>query len=405
MNTVAANELKPPSSSLTTPRVVLMAVATGLAVASNYYAQPLLPAIGEYFGLSTTAAASIVTVAQLSYALGLILLVPLGDLYERRGLIVSMMLLSAVGLLITACAPHIWVVMVGTAITGTLSVVAQVLVPHTATMAAPEERGKRVGTVMSGLLLGVLLARTAAGVLTDMGSWRTIFWLAALLMVIMAGALWRWLPTYQNPSKLHYLRLLGSIFRLYAEEPLVRARSLLGIFLFASFGILWTPLAFLLANPPYQYSSTTIGLFGLAGAAGAYAANRFGRMADRGRSNTATRLGLGLLVLSWGPIAIGQFSLLALVLGIVVQDLAIQGVHITNQAAIYSLRPEARSRLTAGYMTCYFLGGAAGSLASASAYAHAGWLGVVALGATLGVVALAYGCLAPAARIPASVTY
>ncbi len=377
-----------------------MSVATGLAVASNYYAQPLLHTIGQQFSISNAAAGTIVTTAQLSYAVGLMLLVPLGDMFERRSLIVLMNLLSAGGLLISAFSTSISMLILGTALTGMLSVVAQILVPFAATLAAPHERGKAVGTVMSGLLLGILLARTAAGALADVGSWRTVYWVAAILMLCMSAVLWRVLPRYQSPTTMSYPRLLGSILRMFVEEPLFRARSLIGGLLFAAFSMLWTPLTFLLAGPPYEYSNTTIGLFGLAGAAGAYAANRFGRLADRGLGNLATRVGLLLLLGSWGLMAFGQVSVVALLAGILVQDLAIQGVHVTNTSSIYRLRPEARSRLTAGYVTCYFIGGASGSLVSSWLYAHFGWTAVVTAGAVLAALTLAYGALAPSARIP-----
>jgi len=377
-----------------------MSVATGLAVASNYYAQPLLHTIGQQFSISNAAAGAIVTTAQLSYAVGLMLLVPLGDMFERRSLIVLMNLLAAGGLLISAFSTSISMLIIGTALTGMLSVVAQILVPFAATLAAPHERGKAVGTVMSGLLLGILLARTAAGALADVGSWRTVYWEAAILMLCMSAVLWRVLPRYQSPTAMSYPRLLGSILRMFVEEPLFRARSLIGGLLFAAFSMLWTPLTFLLAGPPYEYSNTTIGLFGLAGAAGAYAANRFGRLADRGLGNLATRAGLLLLLGSWGLMAFGQVSVVALLAGILVQDLAIQGVHVTNTSSIYRLRPEARSRLTAGYVTCYFIGGASGSLVSSWLYAHFGWPAVVTAGAVLAALTLAYGALAPSARIP-----
>lgn len=377
-----------------------MSVATGLAVASNYYAQPLLHTIGQQFSISNAAAGTIVTTAQLSYAVGLMLLVPLGDMFERRSLIVLMNLLAAGGLLISAFSTSIAMLIIGTALTGMLSVVAQILVPFAATLAAPHERGKAVGTVMSGLLLGILLARTAAGALADVGSWRTVYWVAAILMLCMSAVLWRVLPRYQSPTAMSYPRLLGSILRMFVEEPLFRARSLIGGLLFAAFSMLWTPLTFLLAGPPYEYSNTTIGLFGLAGAAGAYAANRFGRLADRGLGNLATRVGLLLLLGSWGLMAFGQVSVVALLAGILVQDLAIQGVHVTNTSSIYRLRPEARSRLTAGYVTCYFIGGASGSLVSSWLYARFGWSAVVTAGAVLAALTLAYGALAPSARIP-----
>ena len=377
-----------------------MSVATGLAVASNYYAQPLLHTIGQQFSISNAAAGTIVTTAQLSYAVGLMLLVPLGDMFERRALIVLMNLLAAGGLLISAFASNIAVLILGTALTGMLSVVAQILVPFAATLAAPHERGKAVGTVMSGLLLGILLARTAAGALADVGSWRTVYWVAAILMLCMSAVLWRVLPRYQSPTAMSYPRLLGSILRMFVEEPLFRARSLIGGLLFAAFSMLWTPLTFLLSGPDYGFNNTTIGLFGLAGAAGAYAANRFGRLADRGLGNQATRIGLLLLLASWGLMAFGQASVIALLVGILIQDLAIQGVHVTNTSSLYRTRPEARSRLTAGYMTSYFIGGATGSLVSSWLYSHYGWPGVVTAGAVLAAITLAYGMLGASARIP-----
>ena len=215
-------------------------------------------------------------------------------------------------------------------------------------------------------------------------------------MLAMSTVLWRVLPRHQSQAGLSYPRLLGSILRMFVDEPLFRARSILGALLFAAFSMLWTPLTFLLSSPPYSYNTTTIGLFGLAGAAGAFAANRFGRLADRGLANLATRVGLLLLLGSWGLMAFGQASVLALLAGILLQDLAIQGVHVTNTSCIYPLRPEARSRLTAGYMTSYFIGGASGSLVSSWLYSHFGWTGVVAAGAALGVITLAYGTLSPA---------
>jgi predicted MFS family arabinose efflux permease len=380
--------------------VWLMAVATGLAVASNYYAQPLLHTIAQEYGLSNAAAGAIVTVAQLSYAFGLIFLVPLGDMFERRSLIVSMTLLSSLGLLITAFLPGITPIFIGTAVTGTLSVVAQVLVPFGASLASEEERGKVLGTIMSGLLMGILLARTVSGALADLGGWRTVYWVAAILMTLCAGLLWRILPRYRVPTRLSYPQLLASVVRLFPEEPLFRARALIGGLTFATFSVLWTSLTFLLASPPFNYANTTIGLFGLAGAAGALAASRFGALADRGHGNRSTVIALAVLALSWIPLALGQHSVAALIVGIVCLDLVVQGVHVTNQSAIYRLRPEARSRLASGYMTAYFAGGASGSVASAAVYSYAGWIGVSLLGGALSLLALLYSVLAPNARIP-----
>jgi predicted MFS family arabinose efflux permease len=368
--------------------IALMSVATGLAVASNYYAQPLLDTIARAFSLSVNQAGFIVTAAQLGYAAGLLLLVPLGDMFERRGLIVFMTLLAAGGMLITATSQTLPMMILGTALTGLFSVVAQILVPLAAHLAEPAKRGKVVGTIMSGLLLGILLARTVAGLLASLGGWRTVYWVASVLMVIMAVALWRGLPTVKQENHLNYPQLLGSVFSLFIKDSLLRTRAMLGCLTFANFSILWTSMAFLLASPPFNFSEGVIGLFGLAGAAGALGARPAGGFADKGKAHLTTTVGLVLLLLSWIATALGQYSVIALIIGILVLDLTVQGVHITNQTVIYRMMPEARNRLTAGYMTSYFIGGAAGSLISASAYQHAGWNGVCAAGAIMALLNL-----------------
>ncbi|MDU1272077.1 MAG: MFS transporter [Escherichia coli] len=359
-----------PNHELSPALIVLMSIATGLAVASNYYAQPLLDTIARNFSLSASSAGFIVTAAQLGYAAGLLFLVPLGDMFERRRLIVSMTLLAAGGMLITASSQSLAMMILGTALTGLFSVVAQILVPLAATLASPDKRGKVVGTIMSGLLLGILLARTVAGLLANLGGWRTVFWVASVLMALMALALWRGLP------------------QMKSETKILRTRALLGCLTFANFSILWTSMAFLLAAPPFNYSDGVIGLFGLAGAAGALGARPAGGFADKGKSHHTTTFGLLLLLLSWLAIWFGHTSVLALIIGILVLDLTVQGVHITNQTVIYRIHPDARNRLTAGYMTSYFIGGAAGSLISASAWQHGGWAGVCLAGATIALVNL-----------------
>lgn len=368
--------------------ILLMSVATGLAVASNYYAQPLLDTIARAFDLSASSAGFIVTAAQLGYAAGLLFLVPLGDMFERRMLIVSMTLLAAGGMLITASSQSLTMMIIGTALTGLFSVVAQILVPLAATLASPEKRGKVVGTIMSGLLLGILLARTVAGLLASLGGWRTVYWVASVLMLIMALALWRGLPRVKQENHLNYPQLLASVFSLFTRDKLLRTRAILGCLTFANFSILWTSMAFLLAAPPFNYSEGVIGLFGLAGAAGALGARPAGGLADKGKSHMTTSAGLVLLLLSWAAIWYGHVSVLALIVGILVLDLTVQGVHITNQTVIYRVKPDARNRLTAGYMTSYFIGGAAGSLISASAWQHAGWTGVCAIGAIVAAINL-----------------
>lgn len=277
-----------PNHELSPALIVLMSIATGLAVASNYYAQPLLDTIARNFSLSASSAGFIVTAAQLGYAAGLLFLVPLGDMFERRRLIVSMTLLAAGGMLITASSQSLAMMILGTALTGLFSVVAQILVPLAATLASPDKRGKVVGTIMSGLLLGILLARTVAGLLANLGGWRTVFWVASVLMALMALALWRGLPQMKSETHLNYPQLLGSVFSMFISDKILRTRALLGCLTFANFSILWTSMAFLLAAPPFNYSDGVIGLFGLAGAAGALGARPAGGFADKGKSHHTT---------------------------------------------------------------------------------------------------------------------
>ncbi|WP_434778771.1 MFS transporter [Neisseria sp. Ec49-e6-T10] len=374
--------------ALTPSLLLLMAAATGIAVASNYYAQPLLHTIAENLNLSFTTAGSIVTVAQLGYALGLVFLVPLGDILERKKLIIIMMLLSTAGLVVSACAQNFMHLIIGTVLTGLFVVVAQLLVPFAATLAEPAYRGRAVGIVMSGLLLGILLARTFAGIVSELGSWRTVYWVASAMMLCTTVALAIKLPKFYVKNDIHYVGLIKSIFHLFVQFPALRTRSLLGALDFAVFSVLWTPLAFLLSDAPYHFSDFQIGLFGLAGAAGALAAPYAGKFADQGKSAYVTRVGLILLLLSWLPLVFAQSSIILLIIGIIVLDLCVQLVHIINMNEVFKLMPEARNRLNADYMFSYFIGGTLGSLSSAFVYEHFGWLGVVALGVGLSLLAI-----------------
>lgn len=378
--------------------VLLMAVATGLAVASNYYAQPLLQTLAETFGVDVRSAGLVVTVAQLSYAAGLLFIVPLGDRLERRGLIVGLYVACAAGLLVSAMSGSFPVLLLGTLVTDLCSVSAQVLVPYAATLAAPQERGRVVGTVMSGLLLGILLARTISGLLAGAGGWHTVYWVAAGLMLCVAVLLHRGLPRHPGNSSLSYPHLIGSVITLLRDEPVLRAKAVLGGLIFAGFSVFWTTLAFLLAGPDYGYGTAVIGLFGLIGAAGALAANLAGKLSDRGHGTLASWGGLVMLLASWLLMWAAPHSLWLLVVGVLLLDIAVQGVHINNQSVIYQLDASARNRITSAYMTCYFIGGALGSSIGTLAYARAGWPGVVMAGAVLALAALAWMGLTSKAR-------
>ncbi|RBQ19477.1 MFS transporter [Spongiactinospora rosea] len=368
---------------------MLMAVATGSSVAGNYFAQPLLEVIGRELGLGTGMAMLVVTAAQGGYALGLILLVPLGDLVERRRLAVVLLAATAVFLLVSALAPSGPVLLAGTALTALTSVAAQVVVPYAATLAAPGQRGRVVGVVMAGLLLGGLLARTASGMVSALGGWRTIYWLNAALVAVVAVLLWRFLPRLHTPAGLSYPGLLRSAVALSAREPLLRWRAGIGGLSFAAFSVLWTAVTFLLAGPPYGWHAAAIGAFGLAGAAGAVITPLAGRLADRGFVQHVSGIGAAALVSSWPLIGAGAAGAGWLVAGVVLFSVAHQALLNAGQSVVYALAPESRNRLNAVFMTACFLGGATGSLLTSSAWAAAGWGGVSVLGGTLSAAALA----------------
>ena len=369
--------------------VVLFAIATGQAVASNYLAQPLLDTISHELHVSSGVAGLIVTTAQVGYAAGLILLLPLGDLFERRRLITTLAVITAAGLAAAALAPSAGFFMAAAGLVGLTSVMAQILVPFAATLSPDAERGHVLGTVMSGLLLGILLARTASGLVAQIAGWRAVYWLAAALMLAQAIVLWANLPTYRQHVGLSYPRLLGSVLKIARAEPVLRRRALFGALSFGAFSVLWTTLAFLLSGPPYGYGEGAIGLFGLVGAAGALTASVVGRFTDRGWSRRLTGVSALLLLVGYVLLWMGGWSLAAVLAGVLVLDVGSTGVHITNQSEIYRLQPEARSRINAFYMTSCFVGAAVGSAVAAFVYERWSWDGVCALGVAIGLASLA----------------
>jgi predicted MFS family arabinose efflux permease len=376
--------LAPGEAGISRRLVLLLAVATGVTVASNYYVQPLLAEIRHSLHASSAAAGLVVTAAQIGYALGLLCLVPLGDVFERRRLIVVMSLVTAAALVGAALSPSISFLYAFAAIAGAGSVVAQLLVAFGATLAPAAARGRVVGTVMSGLLLGILLARTISGYVAEASSWRGVYAMAAGLMLLTAVVLEATLPRYQGRANLSYPQILRSVLDIFRTEAVLRRRSLYGALSFATFAVLWTSLAFLLAGAPYRYGDGTIGLFGLAGAAGALMATVAGRLADKGLQRQLSVATCLIMLAGFAILWAWPHVLVSVIAGIVVLDVGCQGIHITNQSEIYKLAGEARNRVNSAYMTCYFIGGTLGSLASALVYSSFGWTGVGALGTSLG---------------------
>ncbi|HET6495866.1 MAG TPA: MFS transporter [Thermoleophilia bacterium] len=384
--------------------ILLFAVATGQAVSSNYLAQPLLDTLRREFQVSTAVAGLIVTAAQVGYAAGLVMILPLGDLFERRRLITALAVVTAGGLAAAALAPSIWPFAAAVGLVGLTSVMAQVLVPFAATLAPAAERGRVVGTVMSGLLLGILLGRTVSGLVAAAAGWRVVYGGAAALMLVQALVLYKVLPTYRERVALTYPRLLASVLAIARTEPELRRCAVHGVCSFAAFSALWTTLAFLLAGPRYSFGEGVIGLFGLVGAAGALTASIVGRFADRGWTYRLTGVTSLLLVAGYALLWLGGTSLAALLAGILVLDIGCQGLHITNQTDIYRLRPEARNRINAFYMTSCFAGAALGSASAALVYGTWGWSGVCVLGAGFGLSSTLWWSVGPYARAHRALT-
>ncbi|MFB8027841.1 MULTISPECIES: MFS transporter [unclassified Streptomyces] len=371
--------------------VLLFAVACGTAVANVYFAQPLLVTMGHDLGMSPALVGGVVTLTQVGYGLGLLLLVPLGDVTDRRRLVVGQLLLLVAALAVVATARTPALLLAAMAAMGLLAVVTQTLVAFAASMAPPTERGRVVGLVTSGVVVGILLARTASGFMADLAGWRSVYLASASLTALLALVLHRVLPrrTDGPPTTLRYGQLLRSTFTLFARERLLRLRALFGLLVFAAFSTLWSSVALPLSGAPYFMSHSAIGAFGLIGVAGALAASAAGRLNDRGLSRRTTGVALALLAASWLPLAFTRSSLWALVAGIVLLDLAVQAVHVTNQTLIHALHPDAGSRMIGGYMVFYSIGSATGAIASTALHAVAGWGAVCALGATFSCLGLA----------------
>lgn len=328
---------------------MMFAVAGGLSVANVYYAQPLLGAMAGDFGISPAAIGIVVTMTQIGYALGLVFITPLGDIVDRRRLIAVQSLLLCVALAAAALAPTGGLFVAAMAAVGLLSVLVQTLVAFATVLALPAARGRTVGIVTSGVVIGILCARFISGLLSDISGWRSVYLTSALLTLAMAIALYRILPDHRDHQpKPSYWSLLRSIPVLFIEEPVLRRKAGMAFLIFAAFSIFWTSLALPLGAEPHAMSHTAIGLFGLAGVAGALAASGAGRLADRGLGNWTTGASLVLLLASWAGIAMLHTSILALIAGTVLLDLAIQAVHVTNQSAILAIRPEAKSRIIGG---------------------------------------------------------
>ena len=355
--------------------ILVMAVACGLTVANLYYAQPLLSLIASSFRVSQGTAAIVVTATQLGYAAGLAFLVPLGDVLENRKLACRTLVITAVALAVAALSPDFTLFLIMSVGIGVTSVVVQVLVPFAAHLAPPEQRGKYVGRVMSGLLLGILLARSLASVVAAAWGWRSIYLISAVAMIALSAVLWRLLPQHAPVAKARYGRLLRSTLRLVREEPVLRRRAMAQALMFGAFSAFWTSIAYELIDA-HHLSQLHIAVFALVGAGGAAAALVAGKLGDRGLGRPVRGLAIALAV---GAMVLAGAAVLL--------DLAVQGNQVLSQRDVYALREDARARLNTVYVTSSFLGGSAASAISGWLFQTHGWTAVAIFGAALPLAA------------------
>lgn len=376
---------------LTKPLIFLFAIISGLSVANVYFAQPLLNSMAESLHVEPAAIGIVVTLTQTGYALGLLFIVPMGDLLNRRNMIIGQIGLSVIALIVVSIAPDISVLLLGMSVVGLMAVVVQVLVAYAATLALPEQRGQAIGTVTSGIVLGILFARFISGAFADLAGWRSVYFASSIIMLLIIGVLIKVMPKQPTSGeKSSYFQLLASVCRLFITVPLLRVRGVLALLIFAAFSVLWTAMVLPLSAAPFSLSHTEIGLFGLAGVAGALAAAKAGHWADKGLGQKTTGIALALLALSWLPTAMLPVSLPLLIVGVVILDFAVQAVHVTNQSIIFAARPDAQSRLVGVYMTFYSIGSALGAITSTHVYALWGWTAVCILGACFSLAAFIF---------------
>ena len=366
--------------------LLAMSAASGIAVANIYYNQPMLGIIEAEFQHQPITGL-IPTATQLGYALGLFLLLPLGDLVHRRRLIIGQFIILAAALAFAAIAPSAWMLIAASLIVGASSTVAQQIVPFAASLASPEKRGATIGTVMAGVLSGILFSRTLSGFVGEHAGWREMFWIGVPLALIAAAMMFVTLPDHRSTSRMQYLTAIRSLAHLWKRHPALRVATFVQAALFASFTTFWTILALYLQIPPFNLGADVAGLFGIVGAVGIFAAPLAGRVADKRGPHFVVWLGALMTLVAWVVFGVWT-SIAALIIGVIILDFGIQSALVSNQHIIYVLDPEARSRLNTIFMTGMFLGGATGSAVATVAWGYGAWSAVSLLGAVLAAVAL-----------------
>jgi predicted MFS family arabinose efflux permease len=355
-------------------------IATGLVVANIYYNQPLLGQMARSFGVTEGKAQQIATLTQMGYAAGMLLLLPLADMLERKRLMMFDFVLIILSLLGAAYAPNIGVLMLASFLIGVSSMIPQMLLPMAAHLAGPAKRGKTIGIVMSGLLMGILLSRTLSGYIGAHFGWRTMFVIAAVLMALLWLLLFLVLPKLEGGYRGTYPQLMRSMITLFKTQPKLRLASARGALCFACFSAFWTTLTFLLEQPQFGGNSQTAGWFGLVGAFGALGASVMGRTSDRTNPYKLTSITILLIILSYVIFAFSGSSMLGLVAGVILMDMGVQSTHISNQTMVFALNPNERNRLNTVYIVFYFLGGSLGSYLASTLWNSYHWNGVCVIG-------------------------
>lgn len=374
--------------------VILLATACGIIVANLYYAQPLIGVISNEIGLSNSSAGLIVTLTQIGYVVGLLFLVPLGDIVENKKLILILLFLSAFALISMVFVKSATLLLIASFFIGLGSVAAQVLVPLVSYLSSENARGRVVGNVMSGLLLGIMLARPISSLVADMWGWNAIFALSATVIIVLAFVLSKVLPTRKPKAKTNYIALLNSMWQLLRTTPILRRRAIYHACVFGAFSLFWTTVPLLLSSPAFHFSQTAIALYALVGITGAIAAPIGGRLADLGWTRPATGIALTIVIISLLlPLIIQSSSpigIAVLVIAAILLDMGVSANLVLSQRLIFSLSPEIRSRLNGLFMAIFFLGGAVGSFIGGWAYALGGWNLTLWIGIAFPAIALLY---------------
>ncbi|KKW77886.1 MFS transporter [Acinetobacter sp. Ag2] len=384
-------------NTLYTPTIILMAIAAGICTGGNYFSQPLIHSMSLSLNISDTTTAWVPTLAQITYACGLLFLMPLGDILEKRKLLFIFMLLAAFGLIISGFSHNIYLLMFGTIITGLFSSSAQLLLPLAASLVPVQQSGRVVGFLLSGLMMGVLLARSISGLISTLFAWHVIYLISGFLLLIIAIILYRNIGRFPPTQSENYLKTIHSLPKIFFQNRRLRIRTYIGGLTFACVSLTFTTMSLLLAPAPYFLSDFTIGLFGFVGILGTFVANFSGKFIDQGYIHKISiTCGFGL-ILSWLLFLLLDYHFIFYIFALLILYASLSAVHVTNQSIVFKLNQELRSRFNAIYMTGYFAGGALGTTTGSYAWKHFGWIGVCSLGLVFAILCL-YCCISDAKK-------